>query len=135
VDIVSEDFGIALEDGSLYAPKAGILRSKVLGYFVNNRERMQYDKYLAMGLPIGSGLIEETCKNLSNDRIERSGMRWSSDGAEAILKLRSVLLTDQWNYFGDFRTEREKKALYAGQDFMIKSRSFTVICIRPRNTI
>lgn len=115
VEMLIEDFGIAREDGSLSASKAETLRSKVLGYFVNNRDRMQYDKYLAMGLPIGSGVIEGTCKNLINDRMERSGMRWSPEGAEAILNLRSLDLTDLWNDFWTFRTQREKKALYAGQ--------------------
>jgi hypothetical protein len=113
--MVIEDFGIAREDGSLSASKAETLRRKVLGYFVNNRERMEYDTYLAMGLPIGSGVIEGTCKNLINDRMERSGMRWSPDGAEAILNLRSLDLTDLWNDFWAFRTQREKKALHAGQ--------------------
>lgn len=120
VDIVIEDFQIGLEDGGLSSSKASTLRSKVLGYFINNRERMQYDKYLAMGLPIGSGVIEGTCKNLINDRMERSGMRWSRDGAEAMLTLRSVYLTDLWHDFWTFRTQREKKALYSEQEFQAK---------------
>jgi hypothetical protein len=115
VELIIEDFGIAMEDGSLSASKAETLRRKVLGYFVNNRDRMQYDKYRAMGLPIGSGVIEGTCKNLINDRMERSGMRWSPDGAEAILKLRSLDLTDLWNDFWTFRTQREKEVLYREQ--------------------
>jgi hypothetical protein len=118
VDMIIEDCRIAMEDGSLSASKAETLRRKVLGYFVNNRDRMQYDKYLAMGLPIASGVIEGTCKNLINDRMERSGMRWSPDGAEAILKLRSLVLTDLWNDFWTFRTQREKKALYTDQGFV-----------------
>ncbi len=104
-----------MEDGSLSASRAETLRSNVLGYFVNNRDRIQYDKYLAMGLPIASGVIEGTCKNLINDRMERSGMRWSPDGAEAILKLRSLHLTALWNDFWTFRTQREKKVLYSEQ--------------------
>ena len=115
VDIIIEDFRIAMEDGSLSASKTETLRRKALGYFVNNRNRMQYDKYLAMGLPIGSGVIEGTCKNLINDRMERSGMRWSPEGAEAILNLRALDLTDLWNDFWTFRTQREKKALYSEQ--------------------
>lgn len=115
VDLIIEDLRIAMEDGSLSASKAETLRSKVLGYFVNNRERMQYDTYLAMGLPIGSGVIEGTCKNLINDRMERSGMRWSPEGAEAILKLRSLHLTGLWNDFWTFRTQLEKEALYGAQ--------------------
>jgi len=124
VDMVIEDFCISLEDGDLSASKAGTLRQKILGYFITNRERMQYDKYLIMGLPIGSGVIEGTCKNLINDRMERSGMRWSPEGAEAILKLRSLFLTDLWNDFWDFRTKREKRDLYAGQDFVMKEPLF-----------
>ncbi len=120
VDMVIEDFRIAVEDGTLSPKKADTLRRRVLGYFVNNRERMRYDKFMAMGLPIGSGVIEGTCKNLINDRMERSGMRWSPEGAEAILQLRSVHLCDLWHDFWTFRTEREKKVLYTGQDFMTK---------------
>ncbi len=118
--MVIEDFRIAVEDGTLSPKKADTLRRRVLGYFVNNRERMRYDKFMAMGLPIGSGVIEGTCKNLINDRMERSGMRWSPEGAEAILQLRSVHLCDLWHDFWTFRTEREKKVLYTGQDFMTK---------------
>jgi hypothetical protein len=122
VDLIIEDFRIAMADGSLSASKAETLRSKVIGYFVSNRDRMQYDRYLAMGLPIGSGVIEGTCKNLINDRMERSGMRWSPDGAEAILKLRSLALTDLWNDFWTFRIQREKKVLY-GQQALIQKHS------------
>lgn len=117
-DLIIEDFRIAMKDGSLSASKAETLGSKVLGYFVSNRDRMRYDRYLAMGLPIGSGVIEGTCKNLINDRMERSGMRWSPDGAEALLKLRSLYLTELWNDFWTFRTEREKKRLYSEQSII-----------------
>ena len=124
VDMIIEDFHIAMEDGSLSSSKAQTLRSKVLGYFVNNRDRMQYDNYLAMGLPIGSGIIEGTCKNLINDRMERSGMRWSPEGAEAILKLRSLHLTGLWNDFWTFRTQREKKAIHSRQGITMKQQSY-----------
>lgn len=112
LDLIIEDFQISMEDGTLSASKAETLRSKVLGYFLNNKDRMQYDRYLALGLPIGSGIIEGTCKNLINDRMERSGMRWSQEGAEAIIGLRSIFLTDLWDSFWKFRIEREKNALY-----------------------
>jgi hypothetical protein len=124
VELIIEDLRIAMEDGSLSASKAETLRRKVLGYFVNNRDRMQYDKYLAMGLPIGSGVIEGTCKNLINDRMEGSGMRWSPYGAEAILKLRSLHLTDLWNDFWTFRTQREKKVRYGEKGIVMEQQSF-----------
>jgi hypothetical protein len=120
VDDIIEDFTIALDDGSLSRPKAHALKHKVLGYFLTNRDRMKYDEYLAAGLPIGSGVIEGTCKNLINDRMERSGMRWSPKGAEAMLKLRAVYLNDLWNNFWDFRTQKEKKTLYGEQISIVK---------------
>jgi hypothetical protein len=124
VDQIIDDLRIAMEDGSLSASKAEDLRRKVLGYFVNNQDRMQYDKYLAMGLPIGSGVIEGTCKNLINDRMERSGMRWSPAGAEAILKLRSVYLSDLWDDLWTFRIRREKKMLYSGKGVAHKQSAY-----------
>lgn len=116
VDDVIEDFEAAMEDGTLSGSKAKQLKSKALGYFRNNRDRMAYDQYLAKGLPIASGVIESTCNSLINIRMEGAGMFWSTDGAEAILKLRGVFLDDLWDDFWGFRTKRERKRLYAKYD-------------------
>jgi hypothetical protein len=116
VDDVIEDFETALEDGTLTRKQAEELKSKVLGYFRNNRERMAYDQYLAKGLPIASGIIESTCNCLINIRMEGAGMFWSTDGAEAILKLRGVFLDELWDEFWAFRTAREHKRLYGRYD-------------------
>ncbi len=42
---------------------------------------MTYDEYLAVGLPIATGVIEGACRHLVKDRLERTGMRWSASGA------------------------------------------------------
>jgi len=116
VDDVIEDFEAALEDGTLTREQAEELKSKALGYFRNYRDRMAYDEYLAKGLPIASGIIESACNCLINIRMEGAGMFWSADGAEAILKLRAVFLDELWDEFWAFRTERERKRLYARYD-------------------
>jgi len=116
VDDVIEDFEAAFEDGTLTNEKAEELKSKALGYFRNYRDRMAYDQYLAKGLPIASGIIESTCNCLINIRMEGAGMFWSMDGAEAILKLRGVLLDELWDEFWAFRTDTERKRLYARYD-------------------
>lgn len=116
VDDVIEDWEIALEDGTLSKGKARELRSKALGYFRNNRDRMAYDELLAKGMPIASGVIESTCNSLINTRMEGAGMYWSVDGAEAILRLRGVFLDELWDEFWAFRTERERKRLYTKYD-------------------
>ena len=84
VDVVIEDLLWSLEDGSLTRSKAEEFKSKVVGYFLNNRNRMAYGDYLAKGLPIATGIVESTCKTLINRRMEGSGMLWSVEGAEAI---------------------------------------------------
>ncbi len=113
---VIEDFEAALDDGTLCKSKAEVLATKALGYYRNNRDRMAYDQHLAKGLPIASGVIESTCNSLINLRMEGPGMFWSTDGAEAILKLRGVHLDELWDEFWAFRTERERKRLYARLD-------------------
>jgi len=130
VDSVIEDFAITLDDGTLCKSKVKILRSKVLGYFETNRGRMRYDEFLKLGLPIGSGLIEGTCKNLINDRMERSGMRWSPEGAEAILKLRALHLTDHWSDFWEFSIAREKRTLYGSYPLSQQETTFQMDILR-----
>jgi hypothetical protein len=66
------------------------LKHDNIGYFRRNRSRMRYDEYLAQGLHIGSGIAESACKCLVQARLKQSGMRWSPDGAAAMLQLRRL---------------------------------------------
>lgn len=60
-------------------------------YLKNNAERMDYARYRAAGLPIGSGPVESACKTLVGGRCKQSGMRnWRRDGAESVLRLRAA---------------------------------------------
>lgn len=65
-----------------------------LKYFTDNKDRMRYASLSANGYHIGSGLVESACKTVVAMRLKGSGMRWSQQGAEAMLGLRSLLLTD-----------------------------------------
>jgi hypothetical protein len=91
-------------------------RRKALGsvitYLENNREHMRYDRYIAAGYPIGSGVAEGACHHLVKDRMEQSGMRWTVSGAQAMLHLRATYLNDQWDEFIEDRLEREQTELY-----------------------
>ena len=92
-----------------------------LGYFENNRDRMKYDEYLEQGYPIGSGVVEGACRNLVKDRMERTGMRWCVDGAQAILDLRAVYLNDDWNQFHKYLIRREQKRIYPHRRRLIQA--------------
>jgi hypothetical protein len=85
---------------------------EVINYFDRNRRRMRYDEYLAAGYPIGSGVIEGACRPLVKDRLERAGMRWHPDGAQAMLDLRATYLNGEWEAFWDYRVEQEDDRLY-----------------------
>ena len=82
------------------------------GYFDNHRHRMRYDRYLAAGYPIASGVIEGACRHVVKDRLERSGMRWVIEGAQPMLDLRCVAINGQWDAFIRFRVDQENARLY-----------------------
>ena len=84
----------------------------VARYLYANRSRMRYDEYLANGWPIASGPVEGACKNLIKDRMERSGMRWSEAMAEAIVQLRAVYLSGDFDNYWRFHIDRDQQRLY-----------------------
>lgn len=81
-------------------------------YFYRNRDRMRYDLYLEEGWPIASGSVEGACKNLIKDRMERSGMRWTEAMAEAMLRLRAVHLSGDFEEYWDFHVRQDQLRLY-----------------------
>ena len=85
---------------------------EVTGYFQRNRDRMKYDEYLAKGYPIGSGVVEGACRHLVKDRLERTGMRWRPEGAQAMLDLRATYLNEEWVPFWEYHIEQEDERLY-----------------------
>jgi len=91
--------------------KQKTLRS-VANYLHRNRRRMRYDDYLARGLPIASGAVEGACKHIVKDRMERSGMRWTEDGAEAMLKLRATYLSRDFDEYWEFYVRQEQLRLH-----------------------
>jgi hypothetical protein len=68
-----------------------------IGYFEKNRARMRYDYFRSQGYHIGSGVVEAGCKHVAAQRCKRSGQRWSKDGAQNILSLRCLMLSDRWD--------------------------------------
>jgi hypothetical protein len=84
----------------------------ITGYLERNAERMEYDRYLALGYPIASGVIEGACRHVVKDRMERAGMHWTRQGAEAMLEVRSLFVSDCWEAFQTFRIEQETQRLY-----------------------
>jgi hypothetical protein len=91
--------------------------AKVITFLHNHRRWMQYDQYLAMGLPVGTGVVESACGSVVKHRMEGEGKRWSLAGAEAMLALRSLKkshdndLRDYWR----FHARQARLRLYGRQ--------------------
>lgn len=95
----------------------GAKRKTLLGvadYMHHNRTRMRYDEFLAHGWPIASGPVEGACKNLIKDRMERSGMRWTEHMAEAIVQLRAIYLSGDFDAYWSFHIEKDQSRLHPG---------------------
>lgn len=84
----------------------------VCKYFYRNRPYMKYNEYLNQGLPIASGSVEGACKNLVKDRMERSGMRWTKDMAEAMLKMRAIYLSGDFEDYWSFHIQKDQKKVH-----------------------
>jgi len=86
-------------------------------YLVNNTRLLHYDRALADGLPIATGVIEGACRYLVQDRMGRTGAVWSAAGAEAVLRLRALRTSgdfdDYWQFHVAKEHERTHKSRYA----------------------
>jgi hypothetical protein len=72
-------------------------------YLTNNRARMDYPRYEALGLPIGSGEVAAQCKTLVQARCKQAGMRWHTQGAESLLRMRCAVRDGRyWQEFGQW---------------------------------
>lgn len=71
----------------------------VLVFFENQVHRMDYPSYRAKGWLIGSGPVEAACKQVVNQRLKGTGMRWSASGADAVCHLRALFRSElgQWD--------------------------------------
>jgi hypothetical protein len=88
---------------------------KAVGYYQRNLPYMRYDEYLARGWPIGTGVVEGACGHLVKDRMEQAGMRWTKPGAQAVLDLRAVRLTGDWDAYWAFHRQQCHRRLYGTQ--------------------
>ena len=63
-----------------------------LRYFMRYRKYMNYPSYAARGMMIGSGPVESACKIVVGQRLKQAGMRWTSEGSDSVLAVRTALL-------------------------------------------
>jgi hypothetical protein len=90
---------------------------RAANYLVRHTRLMHYDRALADGLPIATGVIEGACRHLVQDRMGRTGARWSLACAEAVLRLRALRASgdfdDYWHFHLAKEHERNHQSRYA----------------------
>src|SRR5262249_18774070 len=84
---VLADLAEALEVEGLPATARDTLVT-VYAYLARHRAHINYEAYKALGLPLGSGMVDSACTWLIQQRFKGVGMRWSADGFNHLLHLR-----------------------------------------------
>jgi hypothetical protein len=65
-------------------------------YLANHAVYLNSPHYLAQGYPIATGVTEGACRHLVKDRMEITGARWGLEGGESVLKLRALVINQQF---------------------------------------
>ena len=100
------------------SPKARKPVDTCATYLLNKSPYLYYDRYLSQGFPIATGVIEGACRHLVKDRMEVTGAKWRLEGAEAVLRLRALRSSHDFDEYWDFHEaceyKRNHQDLYAG---------------------
>lgn len=89
---------------------------------------MRYDEYLRRGYPIASGVIEGACRHLVKDRMERSGMRWTLEGARSMLDVRAAFQSAHWDGFLADRMSAEVERIHRHRDLLNDYKPMALAC-------
>jgi hypothetical protein len=118
--VLAGDSRRASQEITAEAGSAGLSGSRRNGadacvrYLNARHEYLRYDRALADGWPIATGVIEGACRHLIADRLDIGGARWGLDGAEAVLTLRAVISSGDFEEYWRFHLAREHQRLYPG---------------------
>ena len=91
---------------------------KCADYLVKHAKFMRYDICLNKGYPIATGVIEGACRHLVKDRMDLTGARWGRERAEAVLQLRALRASGDfdayWAFHESCEHHRNHQAHYRG---------------------
>ena len=83
-------------------------------YLNARHEYLRYDQALAGGWPDRDRGHRGSMPSLFADRLDIGGARWGLDGAEAVLTLRAVTSSGEFEEYWRFHLAREHQRLYPG---------------------
>lgn len=81
--------------------------------YLNAKEKyLGYGEALAKGWPIATGIVEGACRHIVKDRMDITGARWGLSGAEAVLRLRTLIANDDFDAYWRFHLCREHERIH-----------------------
>jgi hypothetical protein len=87
--------------------------NKCADYLIKYATYLHYDEYLVKGFPIATGVIEGACRYLIKDRMDITGARWALDGAEAVIRLRAIRSSGDFEEYWAFHEKQELERNHA----------------------
>jgi len=81
-------------------------------YLENKNRHLDYATALGKGWPIATGIIEGACRYIVKDRMDITGARWGLEGAEAILKLRALIASGDFDDYWRYHLRREHERIH-----------------------
>ena len=113
------DHLVAIRDKTTLSKSKSKPLNKAITYFSNHQHKMDYLAFIKKGYPISSAMAvstvavstvaESTCGHWVKERMEQSGMRWSSNGAQKVMDLSAVKINGDMEAFMQFLIKSESK--------------------------
>ena len=95
-----------------YSPAERAGADECARYLENKQDYLGYATALTKGWPIATGIIEGACRHIVKDRMDITGARWGLEGAEAVLKLRALIATGDFEDYWRFHLRREHERIH-----------------------
>ena len=95
-----------------YSPAERAGADECARYLDNKKDYLGYATALEKGWPIATGVIEGAARWLVKDRMDITGARWGLQGAEAILKLRALIASGDFDTYWSFHLRREHERIH-----------------------
>jgi hypothetical protein len=95
-----------------YSPAERAGAGECARYLDNKKDHLDYARALKKGWPIATGIIEGACRHIVKDRMDITGARWGLEGAEAILRLRALIASGDFDAYWHYHLRREHERIH-----------------------
>jgi hypothetical protein len=95
-----------------YSPAERAGADECARYLTAKAPFLDYPKALKQGWPIATGIIEGACRHIVKDRMDITGARWGLEGAEAILRLRALIASGDFDAYWPYHLRREHERIH-----------------------